>query len=55
MLHPYKLVKDARTGHETSDAAGVLEGGELLDGFIRAYLKHRARLAAEERLAAMSS
>jgi peptide chain release factor 2 len=37
VLHPYKMVKDHRTGYETSDAAGVLEGD--LDGFIQAYLK----------------
>lgn len=36
VLHPYKLVKDARTGHETSDVQTVLDGG--LDDFIKAYL-----------------
>jgi peptide chain release factor 2 len=37
VLHPYKLVKDLRTGHETSDAASVLDGD--LDEFLQAYLK----------------
>ncbi len=36
VLHPYKMVKDHRTGHETSDAERVLDGD--LDGFIRSYL-----------------
>jgi peptide chain release factor 2 len=36
VFHPYKLVKDARTGHETSDVQGVMDG-ELND-FIKAYL-----------------
>jgi peptide chain release factor 2 len=36
VLHPYKLVKDARTGHETSDAQSVLDGN--LNEFIKSYL-----------------
>lgn len=40
-LHPYKLVKDVRTGFETSDANGVLDG--KLDGFIKAYLMEFGR------------
>jgi peptide chain release factor 2 len=37
VMHPYQLVKDNRTGVETSDVAGVLDGD--LDPFIEAYLK----------------
>lgn len=36
VLHPYKMVKDLRTGTETSDTQGVLDG-DLTD-FIKAYL-----------------
>ncbi len=36
VLHPYQMVKDLRTGHETSDTQGVLDGG--LDGFMAATL-----------------
>ena len=36
VLHPYKLVKDARTGVERHDAQTVLDGD--LDDFIKAYL-----------------
>ena len=36
VLHPYKLVKDLRTNHETSNAQAVLDG-ELND-FLKAYL-----------------
>ncbi len=37
VLHPYTLVKDARTKYEEHDAAGVLDG--RLDGFMNAYLE----------------
>jgi len=37
VLHPYKMVKDHRTGYETSDANLVLDGD--LDEAIKAYLK----------------
>lgn len=36
VLHPYKMVKDLRTGLSTADTQGVLDGD--LDGFIKAYL-----------------
>ena len=41
VIHPYTMVKDLRTGHETGNAQGVLDGD--LDGFIRAELERRAR------------
>lgn len=37
VLHPYKMVKDLRTEHETSQAQEVLEGD--LDGFIEAEMR----------------
>lgn len=40
-LHPYKLVKDHRTGYESSDTAAVLDGD--LEGFIKAYLMDSGR------------
>lgn len=36
-LHPYTLVKDHRSSHETSDVYGVLDGD--LDGFVESYLR----------------
>lgn len=37
VFHPYSLVKDVRTGHETSQIQNVMDGD--LDEFIFAYLK----------------
>ena len=42
VLHPYRLVKDLRSGLETSDTAGVLDGRGL-DAFLAAGLRHAAR------------
>ncbi|MDY0143653.1 MAG: peptide chain release factor 2 [Bacteroidales bacterium] len=36
VLHPYKLVKDLRTGYETGNAQGVLDG--QISEFIKSYL-----------------
>jgi peptide chain release factor 2 len=38
-LHPYQLVKDERTRHETGNVQAVLDGD--LDAFIEAYLQWR--------------
>ncbi|MFC1788230.1 peptide chain release factor-like protein, partial [Patescibacteria group bacterium] len=37
VLHPYKMVKDHRTEHETSEAQGVLDGA--LEPFMESYLR----------------
>ncbi|HEY32188.1 MAG TPA: peptide chain release factor 2 [Dehalococcoidia bacterium] len=40
VLHPYRMVKDHRTGYETNNTEAVLDGE--LDGFITAYLRSLA-------------
>jgi peptide chain release factor 2 len=39
VLQPYQMVKDLRTGHETSNTSGVLDGD--LDDFMEASLAAR--------------
>ncbi len=39
VLHPYKMVKDHRTGEQSSDVDGVLDGD--IDLFIYSFLKNR--------------
>ena len=41
VLHPYKMVKDLRTGYETSDTQAVLDGD--LNEFIKSYLMEFGR------------
>lgn len=36
VLHPYKLIKDVRTGHETGNVDAVLDGD--IEGFLKSYL-----------------
>lgn len=40
VLHPYQLVKDKRSGHQTGNADSVLDGD--LDGFMEAWLAWNA-------------
>ena len=42
VAHPYKLVKDLRTGHETRDLDAVLAGE--IDAFIDSSLRHQSGL-----------
>ena len=35
-MHPYKLVKDVRSGYESSDVDGIMNGD--IDNFLKAYL-----------------
>ncbi|HHT9120040.1 MAG TPA: peptide chain release factor 2 [Candidatus Hypogeohydataceae bacterium YC41] len=46
VLHPYTLVKDLRTGKETSNAQAVLDGD--IDAFLDAYLRYRLANSATQ-------
>lgn len=41
VMHPYKLVKDLRTNHESSNVQAVMDGD--IDSFIKAYLMEFGR------------
>jgi len=40
-MQPYQMVKDHRTNFQTGNVQAVMDGD--LDGFIEAYLRHRAK------------
>ena len=45
VFHPYQMVKDLRTGVETTDVQGVMDGD--LDPFIQALLRQGVEIAAD--------
>lgn len=49
VLHPYKMIKDVRTGYETGNIQPVLDGD--LDEFIKAYLLNKTNNEPVEDLA----
>ncbi len=48
VMHPYKLVKDVRTAHETGNVEAVMNGD--LDGFIKAYLMQQGQKKSKNEL-----
>lgn len=48
VLHPYKLIKDVRTAHETGNTDAVLNGD--LDGFLKAFLMASGQEAPSDEL-----
>ena len=48
VMHPYKLVKDVRTAHETANVDAVMNGE--IDGFIKAYLMQKGQSETKNEL-----
>ena len=48
VMHPYKLVKDVRTAHETGNVDAVMNGD--LDGFIKAFLMGSGQKTSDKTL-----
>lgn len=46
VIHPYKLVKDVRSGHETSDVDGVMNGN--LTPFLKAFLMNEGTAVSQD-------
>ena len=44
VFHPYQMVKDLRTQHETTDVQGVMDGD--LDPFIQSLLRQDVEVGA---------
>lgn len=48
VMHPYKLVKDVRSGHETGNVDAVMNGS--IDEFLKAYLMTMGQKSNEDEL-----
>jgi len=48
VMHPYKLVKDVRTSHETANVDAVMDGN--IDGFIKAFLMFYGQTESKDAL-----
>jgi peptide chain release factor 2 len=48
VLHPYKMIKDPRTGWESPNALAFLDGGELLQECMGAWLRYNHAKKKEE-------
>ena len=48
VMHPYKLVKDVRTAHETGNVDAVMNGD--IDAFLKAFLMASGQKQEEDTL-----
>ena len=46
VLHPYKLIKDVRTKHESADVSSILNGS--IDPFLKSYLMYMGKMNKNE-------